>query len=364
MQRVTPILQRACRMDWQSRLPGLLASALALVSTGFWWYWGMGEMYFEGWWGAWYNRLPYLIPGTACLLIALVAVTWPRTGGGLALLAWVGFTIFSVLVGLRNMFVYLTLGGALFLIAVLFWLEGRRRRTWIPPLHWWQRHATLLLIVGMCLVITVGVSTYYLPVVLTREDDGYRGTSLIRGNGVTLMWAPEGPGWNWLQDYGGYPSWKMLALYGLEPIGLDDKNDLDRTVSAGDMAQTGLCAYLNADGTELMDTPQDIWRMPTTEEVVHSLVRHGENAGCAWDGDTGMMDCDRLPDKETPLWTPDTAPVYYWTADVDPDDADFAYYVAYNGAVQTTINRGGNPRHGYRCVKEPPPDTGEFPTGG
>jgi hypothetical protein len=28
-----------------------------------------------------------------------------------------------------------------------------------------------------------------------RLDDGDRGPRLVRGNGVQLIWAPEGPGW-------------------------------------------------------------------------------------------------------------------------------------------------------------------------
>jgi len=68
------------------------------------------------------------------------------------------------------------------------------------------------------------------------------------------------------------------------------------------IAQTNLCRYLGADGTTLMDTPQDIWRMPTTDEVVRSLVRHGENAGCVWHGEIRTQAlCDIQPDKESPL---------------------------------------------------------------
>ncbi len=52
------------------------------------------------------------------------------------------------------------------------------------------------------------------------------------------------------------------------------------------MEATGLCRYLSEDGLTLMAEPQGIWRMPTTDEIVRSLARHGQNAGCAWDGET------------------------------------------------------------------------------
>ncbi len=51
--------------------------------------------------------------------------------------------------------------------------------------------------------------------------------------------------------------------------------------------------------------------------------------------------CDRTPDKETPLWAPDLAPIYDWTADAY--NAKLAYYVSYNGAVQVTLKAGGLP---------------------
>ncbi|HCU58180.1 MAG TPA: hypothetical protein DF984_08185, partial [Anaerolineaceae bacterium] len=91
--------------------------------------------------------------------------------------------------------------------------------------------------------------------------------------------ALTGPGWNWKQDYGGYPSWRALAVYGVDPVGLatDAKSDLIATEA--DMAATGLCAYLTEDGTALSDTPLYIWRMPAVNELARSLSLHNENAG-------------------------------------------------------------------------------------
>ena len=95
------------------------------------------------------------------------------------------------------------------------------------------------------------------PPATTADDEG---------DGVTLVWAPAGPGWNWKQPWGGYPSWQDLALYGVPPIGLDDKPGYGRqgegyvtTVFAGarEMAQTQLCRYLSADGTTLLGADDD-----------------------------------------------------------------------------------------------------------
>ena len=346
-------------MTWKQRIPGYLATLLAIALSAMWTWWGVAELYYEGWWGSWYNRLPYLVPGAVCLSMSLLALTWPRAGAILLLAVGAAFSVWwwveDLLDGhgiqLWRLPVYLMLGGAVLLIGVLFWLEARRRQRIPPrdpPRPWWQRHSGVLITLAVCALITGGVSTYYLPIVLTREDDGERGIRYIETPQGALWWAPQGPGWNWKQSWGGYPSWHRLALYGVEPVGLSLK---DHPATESAMQTTGLCAYLDESGTMLLDQPAYIWRMPTAGEIAAALARHGENAGCEWDGEPGFMDCRTMPDKETPLWAPDQAPIYYWAADAYNDAQ--AYYVSYNGAVQATRKTGGNPRHGYRCVREP-----------
>jgi hypothetical protein len=337
------------------RLPGAGASLLMILLTALWSFWGIAEMYHEGWWGDWTNRLPYLVPILSTMLPSLAAFRWPIAGG--ALLMGVGlFTTFFF------SFSVAWLGLGMALIGLAFVVDGLvRGRTSEPepdPKSWRRRCWREVLVVGLPILIAVGVSIVMLPIVLTRVDDGDRGGRIIEGNGVTLLWAPLGPGWNWQQDWGGYPSWQAIALYGLPPIGLDDKPGYGRsengTLFAGqeEMDRYNLCRFLNASGDELMSTPQDIWRMPTTEELVRSLVRHGENAGCDWPVEIGQRaECHVRPDKESPLWAADMAPIYYWSADSYNEEE--GYFVAYNGAVNTAYKLGGNPRHGYRCVRKP-----------
>jgi len=38
---------------------------------------------------------------------------------------------------------------------------------------------------------------FFVPLLLTRYDDGDRSGRRIEGNGLALVWAPEGPGRNW-----------------------------------------------------------------------------------------------------------------------------------------------------------------------
>jgi hypothetical protein len=207
--------------------------------------------------------------------------------------------------------------------------------------------------------MVIGFPIYWLPILLTRVDDGDRGARLVAGPEVTLVWAPQGPGWNWRQDFGGFPSWESLALYGADPVGVSRKRELDGPRATGeDMRTTGLCRYLSADGLTLESEPQDIWRFPTAHEFVTSLMLHGENAGCVLHPEFPAKQftrsqCDRRPDKETPLWAPDLEPIYLWVADEFSEER--AFYVNYQAAVGAQPKTWGNPRHGYRCVRDPEP---------
>jgi len=350
-------------VEFKRRFFGYIAAALMILATCFWTLWGMGEMYYEGWWGPWTVRLCYLVPGVVCLALTLVALTWPRLGGWLVILIgaafttwWWGAAALSGQLTLRRVLSQFPISGLLVVIGVLFLFEGHYRKQRdaegaTPPDGWFRRYLRYVLAIGLPLLVAVAVSVVNLPIVLTRVDDGDRGARLIKGHDITLVWAPKGPGWNWKQPWGGYPSWDHIALYGVPPVGIEDKPGYEEVhATSKDMASTGLCRYLSEDGLTLMAEPQDVWRMPTTGEIVRSLARHGQNAGCVWGGQVGRADCEITPDKETPLWAPDQPPIYYWSA--GEHDGQRAYYVSNNGHVGYQPKGWGNPRHGYRCVRE------------
>jgi hypothetical protein len=123
------------------------------------------------------------------------------------------------------------------------------------------------------------------------------------------------------------------------------------------MERTGLCSYLNKDGTMLMPEWQGIWRLPTADEVVRTLVGNGGNAGCTWDGVSYSADCQRQPNKDTPLWAVDESPIYYWTADDYGGGAawcvPYTGGLRYGGSIHTQPKDWGNSRHGFRCVRDP-----------
>jgi hypothetical protein len=142
----------------------------------------------------------------------------------------------------------------------------------------------------------------------------------VEGNGVTLLWAPAGPGWS--QD--GNVTWA---------------DALDRS------------GRLTADGGSLADAPQNIWRLPTREEVVRSLTRDNHNAGGVWDAASERPSYQRKPDKESPLWVPFAPLIYLWTSD-ELDDRH-AWIVVYHGGVYSKPKNIGSPSFGFRAVRNP-----------
>jgi hypothetical protein len=354
-------------------LPGYVATGLLTIVTTLWTFWGIGEMYYEGWWGVWYNRLPYLVPAAVCVAFALVALGWPRLGGWIILLLGGAFTawrwIREAQLGMLTwqwMLGWFPVSGVLVIVGIFFLLEGRyrqqRRATgWTPPRQWLRRNLRYVVALAPPVLTAMLVTAYFVPLLLTRYDSGERSAHLITGNGVILVWAPAGPGWNWRPwgDQGRWPSWSDIALYGKPPLGIQVVPKWERRgehATQADMSTTGLCRYLSEDGMRLMPEPQDVWRLPTTDELVRSLVRGGKSAGCTWDGASTEAECARQPNKDTPLWAPDEAPIYYWTA--DEHDRESAWYVPYTGGLRYggMINHQpkdwGNARHGFRCVRE------------
>lgn len=335
------------------QMPGMIASGLMILVTTLCTYWGVAEMYHEGWWGSLSNALPYLAPMAITLTPTLIAFRWPRMGGALLIALGMVAGWFFGNAGVVFISAVIAMVGAGFCFDG--WIVSRKSDGYNPR---WRGPARYRLAVGAPALVIIVISAIRLPAVLTRVDDSDRSARAIVTQGRTLIWAPAGPGWNWKQDWGGYPGWQSLALYGVDPIGLGEKPGYGRTVdsaryaTAVDMAEHNLCLFLESDGLTLADAPVKIWRMPTTAEVVGALVHHGDSAACVWQGEFGReVTCSTTPDKESPLWATDVPVIYYWTADTFNDSR--GYFVSFNGFVNAENKLGGNPRHGYRCVRDP-----------
>jgi hypothetical protein len=175
----------------------------------------------------------------------------------------------------------------------------------------------LTLVVGLPVLTLIIAGTAPAIRVSQRVDDGNLQARAVRGNGVTLTWAPAGPGW--------------------PRAGRDW------------YAARQACQHLSVDGLTLADASQYVWRLPKVDEAVRSMARHGRNSGGIWDAERATATYATSPDKESPLWNIHSQVIYWWTAtEVDEEQA---YIIAYDGRVWPRSKESGLGYLGYRCVK-------------
>jgi hypothetical protein len=173
---------------------------------------------------------------------------------------------------------------------------------------------------GLPLLVVIGFGIGPAIRVAGRVDDGFRGARLVEGNEVRLVWAPEGQGWPKKSE-----SWEGAKR---------------------------ICRYLTEDGKSLASTPQNIWRLPTVDEAVRSMARHGKNCGGVWDPKNERAIYKITPDKESPLWDTTSQIIYWWTA--TEKDEDKVYSIVYDGGVWAIDKDWRIGSRAFRAVKEPP----------
>jgi len=297
------------RLD-RRQVAGWVAVGCSTVITCFWAFWGIIENFHEGWY---YESLlsnvglmfvQYLGPMLIFLGLTLISISWPRLGGVLhvifALLAAWFFQAFT------NTVMFLLIA-PLIGIGALYWF-GRPQ----------PRKIALSLAIGLPILTLIISGIEPVVRVSQRSDDGDLQARLVQGNGVNLFWAPDGPGWpragaNWYE------------------------------------AQR-VCQYLGEDGLAAAPVPQDIWRLPTVDEAVRSMARHGQNSGGVWDGQSAEATYKTTPDKESPLWNVHSQVIYWWTA--TEADEDRAYIIVYDGKVWSRAKQFTAGYMGFRCVKQ------------
>ncbi len=277
---------------WIKKLIEWIGIGLITALNAIWLHWGLGEAFYEGWGVPATPWFLFLSIGAAAMFFSVLAIRIPFIGGGILIVTglafaiwWLAPTISSGYYSLNVTMERLFLSGGFTLVGILLILDGRfNPRSKIKDRPWILRNIRMVIAIGLPLLAGLIVTGVNLPVVLNRLDDGDRSARLIVGNEVSLIWAPLGPGWNWKQDFGGYPRWNSLAFFAIEPVGLNPQKTRPEYTTLEDMKTTGLCVYLDESGKYLMATPQHIWRMPTVDEIARSLRQNDENAGCEWDG--------------------------------------------------------------------------------
>ena len=304
---------------------GWVAIGFSLAISSLWAFWGIVENFHEGWHAPslgtnLLGMLRYLLPMFIFMALSLYAIRSPIGGG----ILYVGMGVIAsfLVIGYWSPWKY-GLGAALswlpftvlpIIVGVLYFF-GRLK----------PRKIAYALALGLPLLVVIGFGLGPAIKVAGRVDDGFRGARLVEGNGVRLIWAPEGPGWPRKSA-----SWE------------DAKK---------------ICRYLTEDDKSLASTLQDIWRLPTVDEAVRSMARHGKNCSGVWNPETGRAKYKITPDKETPLWNPKSRIIYWWTA--TEKDEDTVYSIIYNGRVWPIAKDWRIGSRSFRAVKDPPPEIKE-----
>ena len=292
---------------------GWFAVVLSTFAACFWAFWGIIENFHEGWYhpSLWMNLVmmvaQYLLPMLLFVGAGVVAIGWPKMGSGLHVAGALYAAWRFLGGGASPVGVSVSLVGPLLVMAICYWLGRAQPRRW-----------AVAAVVGCPLITLLICGSEPVYRLSGRLDDWDRGIRLVQGNGVKLLWAPKGPGW---PDDG--VSWHEAVRR---------------------------CRYLTAEGTDLADTPQDVWRLPTIEEVVRSSCRHGQHSGGTWDAVDGIARFQVMPDKESPLWDVHSKIIYWWTStEIDPEQA---LRISYNGHVMPMPKKVGYGYLGFRAVKE------------
>jgi len=293
------------------QLVGWIAVGLSIVITCVWAFWGIIENFHEGWYHeSWLSNVglmlvQYLSPMLIFMGVTLISITWPRFGGGLHMIfAVLAIWFFQAFSNAATFLIITPLIG----LGLLYWF-GRPQ----------PRNIAIFLAVGLPLLTLIIFGIEPVLRVSQRLDDGNLQARLVQGNGVSLIWAPDGPGW-------------------------------PRAGVTWDEARQ-VCQYLDEGGMVLAPTPQQIWRLPTVAEAVRSMARHGQNSGGVWDAKNVEATYKIVPDKESPLWNVHSQVIYWWTA--TEVDEEHAYIIVYDGKVWSRTKQFGPAYLGFRCVKQP-----------
>jgi hypothetical protein len=308
---------------------GWIAVGTSTFISSVWAFSGTYETFHEGWYfQSLGQNLVLTFKYMAIMLIfwalSVIPLRWPRVGGSLYQLFGIGFCIWI-----------LTTRKVLGLGVVLGWLPAILPPLFLGILFWVGRPTPVSraykISIFLPLLVAVGFAIEPVTRIAGRIDDGNRGLRIVQGNGVKLIWAPEGPGWPnpdpnsrlWKTQWRG-PTWEEAQR---------------------------VCRYLTADGKSIASTPQDIWRLPTVDEVVRSMARHGTNSGGVWNPGNGRASYTTKPDKESPLWNPYSPIIYWWTS--SERGKRRAYSIDFNGNVYYRPKELNWGSEGFRAVRDP-----------
>jgi hypothetical protein len=247
------------------RLFGYSAVGVTIFFSSIWAFWGIVENFHEGWYSTsiWENLFmlffQYMSLTIIFVVLGSVALRWRKISLGI-------FTVLALFLAIFFSRGYFAVIGVMIIIPLvglgLLFFFGK-----LPPKSL-KRAKIEIILIPLIITIIAGIPGAWR--VSQRIDDGNYGMRIVVGNGITLIWAPSGPGW---PDSG--TSWEEAQ---------------------------NISIYLAENGTVLMDSPQNIWRVPSVDEMVRCQCLHGVQVSGVWNNNTKTASYDNSPDKETPLW--------------------------------------------------------------
>ena len=122
------------RWKFNHRVAGYIALGVMVLVTSLWAFWAVRAMVYQGWWDAWYFRLPYLAPAVVGLGLTLIVVARPRAGGWLTIViggvfaAWWCHTLVTAGLGLSQILNTMPFSGLLVAAGVLSVVDGHYRQ--------------------------------------------------------------------------------------------------------------------------------------------------------------------------------------------------------------------------------------------
>ncbi len=300
---------------WRARI-GWAAVCLSTAMGSIYGWWGIVQNFTMGWYEATTTAnvllmLAYLSPLLAVIVLTSCAIRFPDTAFAThsviaaALCAWLFYQYWIEGRGLLVDHRIIT-AGTLVVIGLLYSF-GR-------PEPASRAYVTILLI-----PVAVTVATGIGPAAraYARTDDGDRSARVVEGSGLTLVWAPEGPGWS-------------------------------RTPVTWHEA-VRISAHLSDDGRSIVENDVNAWRLPTVDELVRSLTSGQRHAGGEWNSELATARYLTRPAKESPLWRVRSPIIYWWTA-TQLDDR-YAYAVCFNGRVVLSPQNSRFRGRGFRAVR-------------
>ncbi len=354
-------------------IPGSTAYLFLLIATLLWAYWGVGEVFHEGWYPPYTQIIFYFIPFLVLIGTMVLCVYLPLAGGILVLSVGIFYLMATLIrshwqhVNLLPSFwmasTVVIIPGLLFIIDYV--LKKRRKYREYKKIVFKNRwKMTAAVSISFILIVYVGTPLAIrnlgrLP--LENFDE-----VTIEGNKIVLAMAGDGPGWHYSNEnpiefmgkqYRAF-SWNEIALFGMEPVGFEGKRygpgyngseDSIYYATQEDFDQYNMFRYINCEGDQLSAEIQDCWRLPTVEEYVRLSIYRGENCRGYFDDGEGKAYYSETPDKDGPLWAPDKIVIYYWTSTCI--DETHSYDITYSGEVRNISKITSQDYRGWRAVR-------------